>query len=166
MIEFIIENKEIFAIALSAIAILFGIRGNNKQLSAAAFIAYTEKFDNLEVHKLKEWKNRGNLESASIEYNDELEDALNSYLHLCCQQFYLLKKGMIRKAVWNIWEPEIEDNLNTDLIRTYWVNKGAEYFILYMDFKKYVDCVQEGCSNCAKTYNKWLQRTLRFSSRP
>lgn len=166
MIDIIIENKEFLAIALSAIAILFGIRGNNRQLSSAAFIAYTEKFDSLNVHNFDEWKRRNELDAELIEYSSRLKTSLDKYIHLCCQQFYLYKKGMIREAVWNIWEPEIEHNLKTDLIKGYWKVQGPEYFFLYEEFKIYVDCVQSPSSrNCAKTYNKWFQRTLRLTTR-
>lgn len=162
-----LELKDILTLAVAVVAILFGIRGIGRQLSAQSFISYANKFDGLDIHDFDEWRRREEIEFSSVKDNKKLDKALNGYLHLCCQQYYLLQKRMITGDVWDIWEKEIESNLHSMLVATYWKDQMAEYFEFYPKFKKYVDCIQSKESKvCIGWYNKLLQRTLRFASRP
>ena len=141
-ISSIVSNKEFIGLVVAIISIIVAIRGNNKQLSTDAFISYTEKYDNLVILKLDEWRKKDELKIEDIKDTEILSNALNKYLHLCCQQYYLYQTGMIRKAVWSIWKPEIEHNLQTDLLINYWDLEGEKIFVHYPSFKNYAMLIQ------------------------
>lgn len=158
---------DILTLAIAVLAILVAIRGVSRQLSAQSFISYTNKFDHLTIHDFDEWKYRNETDYPMVNCKKKLDRALTAYLHLCCQQFYLLRNHMVAGDVWDIWEKEIESNLRSQLMVTYWNGQPAEYFELYPKFKKYVDCIQLGKSRtCIGWYRKLFQRMLRFASRP
>jgi len=129
-------------VCVALFAISKNIKCSNKQLSTQAFISYTTKFDDLKTHDLPEWRKRDTLEFKPKEGVDELAQALNAYLHLCCQQFYLNENEMIQQAIWILWEREIDYNLKTRLVRSYWEEYGASDFERYRGFTGYVGRVQ------------------------
>lgn len=157
----------LIAITVTLFGLLVAIRGNNKQLSAQSFIAYTEKYDSLIEEMPNEvWNNRNVKDYPFPDNDDDLSKKLHAYLHLCSQEFYLYIKGLVEVQVWKIWEIEIEHNLCSPLLVKEWP-KHSEYFKLYPEFHEYVQRVQDvgPGHNCAPAYNKAFHWTAALSRR-
>lgn len=147
----------LFAIAATLFGLMVSIWMHKKQLNTQAFIAYTEKYDNLSGTMPNEWHHRYDNDQSVPD-----DVLLNNYkyriyLHLCSQEFYLYINGLIEEDLWLIWESEIERNLDTTLMRRVWPLFENE-FSSYREFHEYVGRFQELGSkdghHLARTYNK------------
>jgi len=147
----------LFAIAATLFGLMVSIWMHKKQLNTQAFIAYTEKYDNLSEKMPDEWHVRYDNNQAIPSEDILKNDKYRIYLHLCSQEFHLYINGLIEEELWSIWENEIERNLDTQLMRNVWPIFEDE-FVSYSAFHEYVKRFQElGLTDghqLAKAYNK------------
>jgi hypothetical protein len=71
----------------------------------------------------------------------ELTLCVLRYLNLSSEEFYLYRRGYLRREVWDIWEGELLRTLRSPLLRREWKTLRHE-FISYPEFSRYVDDAQ------------------------
>jgi len=132
----------LFAIAATLFGLMVSIWMHKKQLNIQAFIAYTEKYDNLSEVMPDEWHHRYDKDQDIPDVDSLKNDKYRTYLHLCSQEFYIYINGLIEEDLWLVWENEIERNIDTLLLRRVWPIYEDE-FKSYNVFHKYVNKFQE-----------------------
>lgn len=155
----------LLALAISLFSLFVAFFLNREQQSTQAFIAYTEKYDDLTSDMPPIWHDRHNKDSKILDVDDELGKKIRPYFHLCSQQFHLYTHGLIKCSVWKIWEPEIEHNLCTELLRKTWGKDTlVKEFRFYPDFSNFVnDVLDKGPGK--KVADSYFHITRPFSRR-
>ena len=157
----------VLAICVSLVSLLVALYLNREQQSTQAFISYTEKHDKITNEISELWGKRGNLDIKDLmgQEKDNVITQLLPYFHLCSQQFHLYTHGLIKTALWEIWEPAIENNLCAILFKSAWnESKAKKEFEHYEDYRDFVnELVEKGPGK--RVADSYMRITRPFSGR-
>src|SRR5215210_5658968 len=91
------------------------------QMNAQVFTDYNNRYDEiLTSFPASAWEARFNLDTNLPEESMELTLCVLRYLNLSSEEFYLYKRGYLRRDVWDIWEGELLRTLRSPLVRREW----------------------------------------------
>jgi hypothetical protein len=112
------------------------------QMNAQVFTDCNDRYDQiLASFPRSAWESRLNLEAALPEESIELTLCVLRYLNLSSEEFYLYRRGYLRREVWDVWEGELLRTLRSPLLLREWKTLRHE-FISYPEFSRYVDDAQ------------------------
>ena len=115
-----------------------------KQMNAQVYLAYTQRYENLMAGCDDDFRSSllklaiGEIDEAR---RDRIKVCMLRYLNLCSEEFHLMRSGYLSKAVWRIWQKELEGTLRTRLFTSGWPALEDE-FGSHSDFRRYVEQVQ------------------------
>jgi hypothetical protein len=92
-------------------AFIFGVYQYRRNLQLSAFRVYADKYNSiLKPDIYEKWSSalHGHKENW-----EELAPTMIAYLNLVWEEMYLVEHGVISKVLWRIWEPEIQEIINT-----------------------------------------------------
>jgi hypothetical protein len=129
---------------VTAVAMLKTYKG---QMNAQVFVDLNARYDEvLQSFPQSAWDARFNLDGVLPDASPELTIAVLRYLNLSSEEFYLYKRGILRRDVWSIWEGEMVRMLGSPLLRREWSTLASE-FVSYPEFAAYVEQVQRTAPN-------------------
>jgi hypothetical protein len=112
------------------------------QMNAQVFTDYNNRYDEiLTSFPASAWEARFKLDTSLPEESMELTLCVLRYLNLSSEEFYLYKRGYLRRDVWDVWEGELLRTLRSPLVRREWKRLQPE-FISYPEFARYVEDAQ------------------------
>jgi hypothetical protein len=112
------------------------------QMNAQVFIDCNNRYDQiLAAFPRSAWEARLNLDASLPEESIELTLCVLRYLNLSSEEFYLYRRGYLRREVWDVWEGELLRTLRSPLLRREWKTLQSE-FISYPEFTRYVEDAQ------------------------
>jgi hypothetical protein len=112
------------------------------QMNAQVFIDCNDRYDQiLAAFPRSAWEARFNLGAGLPEESIELTLCVLRYLNLSSEEFYLYRRGYLRREVWDVWEGELLRTLRSPLLRREWKTLQPE-FISYPEFTRYVEDAQ------------------------
>jgi hypothetical protein len=115
-----------------------------KQMNAQVYLAYTQRYEDLMAdcdHDFRSSLLKLRLDQIPEERRDKIKVCMLRYLNLCSEEYHLMKSGYLAKAVWGIWQSELEHTLRTSLYVSGWPELEHE-FLSHSDFRRYVEDVQ------------------------
>jgi hypothetical protein len=117
------------------------------QMNAQVFVDLNARYDDvLQSFPQSAWDARFSLDRVLPPESAELTLAVLRYLNLSSEEYYLYKRGILRRDVWSIWEGEIVRTLRSPLLRREWATLASE-FVSYPEFARYVEQVQRAAPN-------------------
>jgi hypothetical protein len=112
------------------------------QMNAQVFTDCNDRYDQiLASFPRSAWESRLNLGAGLPDESMELTLCVLRYLNLSSEEFYLYRRGYLRREVWDIWEGELLRTLRSPLLRREWKTLRQE-FISYPEFSRYVEDAQ------------------------
>jgi hypothetical protein len=102
-----------------------------------AFLVLTERYERIMAELPHEAR-------TATEWDPELDpgDMIRlRYLNLCSEEFYLHKRGLLSRRVWQVWEGEIRVTLSTPPYVDAW-HRLRDQFQSYPAFIRFVDLAQ------------------------
>lgn len=113
------------------------------QMNAQVFTEYNGRYDEiLNSFPTSAWEARFNLDTSLPEESMELTLCVLRYLNLSSEEFYLYRRGYLRRDVWDVWEGELLRTLRSPLLRREWPRLSSE-FVSYPEFSRYVEAAQK-----------------------
>lgn len=133
------------AVNMTGIVILgITIWSFRKQMNAQVYLAYTQRYEDLMACCDDDFRSsllRLPLDQIDEKRRDKIRVCMLRYLNLCSEEFHLMKSGYLAKAVWGIWQGELEHTLRTPLYVSGWPELEHE-FVSHSDFRRYVVDIQ------------------------
>jgi hypothetical protein len=121
------------------------------QMNAQVFNECNDRYDRiLDSFPPSAWESRFNLDGSLPDESTELTLCVLRYLNLSSEEFYLYRRGYLRREVWDIWEGELLRTLRSPLLRREWKTLRPE-FVSYPEFSRYVDEAQGTGAGSART---------------
>jgi hypothetical protein len=121
------------------------------QMNAQVFTDCNDRYDQiLASFPRSAWESRLNLEAGLPEESIELTLCVLRYLNLSSEEFYLYRRGYLRREVWDVWEGELRRTLRSPLLRREWKRLQSE-FISYPEFTRYVEDAQGRAAGSAQS---------------
>jgi hypothetical protein len=112
------------------------------QMNAQVFTECNNRYDQiLASFPENAWEARFRLDAALPDESMELTLCVLRYLNLSSEEFYLYRRGYLRREVWGVWEGELLRTLRSPLLRREWKRLRPE-FISYPEFSSYVEDAQ------------------------
>ena len=117
-----------------------------KQMNAQVYLAYTQRYESLMADCDHDFRSPFPSSSSPSTRSTRSggtrsRSACSRYLNLCSEEYHLMKSGYLAKAVWGIWQGELEQTLRTPLFVSGWPDLEHE-FLSHSDFRCYVEQVQ------------------------
>ena len=112
------------------------------QMNAQIFTTLNQRYDDiLKDFPEEAWDSRFNLDTVLPPPSRKLTFCAFRYFNLCSEEFYLYKRGYIRREVWEIWQGVMHSTLRSPLFRREWQVLSSE-FRSYPEFFHHVEDVQ------------------------
>jgi len=127
------------SILIAAASLFFGIYIYRKQTNIQIFLDFTKRYEGI----MDSFPNdtvfyRLSTDMEPPPESKELTLAVLKYLNLCSEEYYLMEEKLLSKKLWNIWKDELENILQSKLVRREWPKIKNEYSA-YKEFQMYVD---------------------------
>lgn len=111
MTEIIIS---IVGLVLVALSLGHTARTHRRTTDAQMFLEFTSRFNGLTA--FREQIAHDNLRE-DYRKSPSLDNALSSYFDLVSQDFHLNKQGVLSEGLWNLWQHDIKQIVDTPLMR-------------------------------------------------
>lgn len=128
------------AVALSALAIVVGLKSVRDQLRMAIFLEYTKRYSKIMQHMPFEARQPGGRYKLASQPENErrILSAFREYLNMCSEEKWLYDHRRVDQATWSIWEHGMRDTASFPSFGDSWKTLRPEYDA-YMKFQKFVD---------------------------
>lgn len=141
-------SAEYLGVILAISALWYEQRRSNREAATRTFAEYSDRYQKI-ITSLREkdsndlWDERfSNVNSFSQSDLDKISMEIHDYMHLCSQQFHLYITGNLNPIIWDLWRREIENNLQTNILKLSWKSKERFLFKSYIEFHHYVETIQ------------------------
>lgn len=128
------------AVAVSAVAIVAGLKGVRDQMRVTVFLEYTERYAQIMKNMPHEAREPGSgyqLASQSSEERLRVLAVFREYLNLCSEEKWLHDQRRIDNPTWKIWECGMQDVARFPPFPEAWSVLKSEYDG-YPDFQDFV----------------------------
>lgn len=131
--------------AIGGVAFVWAMLETYKgQMNAQMFVECNNRYDEIIASLPREaLAARFELDTALPAPSAELTLCMLRYLNLSSEEFYLYRRGYLRRDVWVMWEGELVRTLRSPLLAREWQTLKSE-FVSYPEFVGYVEGVQRG----------------------
>jgi hypothetical protein len=140
----LIANWAIFVV--TAVGVVVALYTYDKSRKTSIFLAYTERYHEImSAELLAKWRLKMDAPyepPLDAKEHEKLRIAALEYFNLCAEEYCLKNKNWLDKAVWNIWDDEMERTLGTPLFRDEWKSLKDE-FKSYKEFQDYIDGIHK-----------------------
>jgi hypothetical protein len=112
------------------------------QMNAQMFVECNNRYDEIIASLPADALGaRFRLDTALPAPSTELTLCILRYLNLSSEEFYLYRRGYLRRDVWVMWEGEMRRTLHSPLLEREWQSLKSE-FVSYPEFARYVEQIQ------------------------
>lgn len=141
-LAFLVQLATLLSSVAALASILIAVRVYRRQMNAQLFMAYTRRYEEVMSTFPSEARScRLGLATDLPPRSDGLTLAVLRYLNLCSEEYYLCRTGHLSRAIWRIWEDELQRTLASELVRREWPDLRCE-FDSYPQFQSYADKAQ------------------------
>jgi hypothetical protein len=140
--ELLLLVSSVVSAVASVAFVLVVLQTYKGQMNAQLFNELNGRYDQI-ISSLPEdaWRARFNLDRELPEASRALTLCVLRYLNLSSEEFYLYRRGYLRRDVWRMWEGELLRTLRSPLLRREWRTLRSE-FVSYPEFSRYVERAQ------------------------